>query len=44
MQVLEAVGATYDPYSCLRTLEDGYGISDHLAGAGDASPILGIWN
>jgi hypothetical protein len=37
-------GATYDHYSFLRTLEDGYGISDHLEGAGDASPILDIWN
>ncbi len=36
--------ATYDHYSFLRTLEDGYGISDHLGGAGSAVPITGIWS
>ena len=36
-------GATYDHYSLLRTLEDGYGISEHLEGAGSADPITGIW-
>ena len=33
----------YDHYSLLRTLEDGYGISQHLAGARSASAITGIW-
>jgi hypothetical protein len=35
--------AAYDHYSLLRTLEDGFGISDHLRGAADASPISTIW-
>jgi hypothetical protein len=35
--------AAYDHYSLLRTLEDGFGISDHLGGAADASPISTIW-
>jgi phosphatidylinositol-3-phosphatase len=34
----------YDHYSLLRTLEDGYGISDYLYNAADAIPITGIWN
>jgi hypothetical protein len=44
-QVLPGVyDATYDHYSFLRTLEDGYGISDYLGGAGAAAPITGIWS
>jgi hypothetical protein len=33
----------YTHYSLLRTLEDGYGISRHLARARHARPISGIW-
>ncbi|HET8559487.1 MAG TPA: alkaline phosphatase family protein [Marmoricola sp.] len=35
--------ATYDHYSLLRTLEDGFGIGDHLGGAATASAISTIW-
>lgn len=43
-QVQPGVDATtYDHYSLLRTLEDGFGISDHLAGAGSADAISTIW-
>jgi hypothetical protein len=31
-------------YGLLRTLEDGFGISQHLAGAGGAAPMSQIWN
>ncbi len=34
----------FDHFSLLRTLEDGFGISTHLAGAGSASSITAIWN
>jgi hypothetical protein len=34
----------YNHYSLLRTLEDGFGISDHLAGAATVSAISNIWN
>jgi hypothetical protein len=30
-------------YSMLRTLEDGFGITRHLAHAAKAKPITGIW-
>lgn len=33
----------YNDYSFLRTLEDGFGISDHPANAATASPINTIW-
>ncbi len=36
-------GGTYDHYSLLRTLEDGFGISTHLGNASAASPISTIW-
>lgn len=36
-------GSTYNHYSLLRTLEDGFGISDHPANAGTASAINTIW-
>lgn len=36
-------GSTYNHYSFLRTLEDGFGISDHPANAGTASAINTIW-
>jgi phosphatidylinositol-3-phosphatase len=35
---------TYNHYSFLRTMEDGYGIADHPANAGTASPINDIWS
>jgi hypothetical protein len=42
-----AVPGTYDEkayhYSLLRTLEDGYGISEHLGDANRVTPISGIW-
>jgi phosphatidylinositol-3-phosphatase len=34
---------TYNHYSFLRTLEDGFGIIDHPANAATASPINTIW-
>ena len=34
---------TYNHYSLLRTLEDGFGITDHPANAATASPINTIW-
>jgi phosphatidylinositol-3-phosphatase len=36
-------GGPYSHYSLLRTLEDGFGISQHLAGAAHARPIAAIW-
>jgi hypothetical protein len=33
----------YNHYSFLRTLEDGFGISDHAGNAATASPINNIW-
>ena len=36
-------GNTYNHYSFLRTLEDGFGISEHPAGASTADPINTIW-
>jgi hypothetical protein len=36
--------ANYNHYSFLRTMEDGFGISEHPAHAGDARPINDIWN
>jgi hypothetical protein len=35
--------AAYDHYSLLRTLEDGFGVPQHLAGAARARAIRGIW-
>jgi hypothetical protein len=35
---------TFDHYSLLRTLEDGYDITTYLGGAALATPITGIWN
>jgi hypothetical protein len=35
--------ATYDHYSFLRTLEDGFGIGGYLGGAATANPINTIW-
>jgi phosphatidylinositol-3-phosphatase len=34
---------TYNHYSFLRTVEDGFGIADHPANAGTANPINIIW-
>jgi phosphatidylinositol-3-phosphatase len=34
---------TYNHYSFLRTMEDGFGIADHPANAGTANPINIIW-
>jgi phosphatidylinositol-3-phosphatase len=36
-------GNTYNHYSFLRTVEDGFGISEHPAGASTADPINTIW-
>jgi hypothetical protein len=36
-------GGPYSHYSLLRTLEDGFGIAQHLAGAARARPIAQIW-
>jgi len=36
--------AGYNHYSLLRTLEDGFGIGQHLAGAGTVAAISNIWN
>ena len=33
----------YNHYSLLRTLEDGFGIGQYLAGAGSVAPISNIW-
>jgi hypothetical protein len=35
--------STYNHYSFLRTLEDGFGIAGHPANAATASPINTIW-
>ena len=35
--------AQYDHASLLRTLEDGYGISEHLNNAGSATPMTGLF-
>jgi hypothetical protein len=37
-------GGLHNHYGLLRTLEDGFGISDHPAGAGSASVISEIWD
>ena len=37
-------GGLHNQYGLLRTLEDGFGITDHIAGAGSASVIDEIWN
>ena len=37
-------GGLHNHYGLLRTLEDGFGISDHPAGAAGASVINEIWN
>jgi hypothetical protein len=43
-QVMPGVyDATYDHYSLLRTLEDGYGLGSYLGGAAGAAPIADIW-
>jgi hypothetical protein len=34
---------TFDHYSFLRTMEDGFGISTYLANAANATPINNIW-
>jgi hypothetical protein len=36
-------GGSYYHYSVLRTIEDGFGIGNHLAHAGDVSPMRAIW-
>ena len=36
-------GGLHNQYGLLRTLEDGFGITDHVAGAGSASVINEIW-
>jgi hypothetical protein len=36
-------GGTFNHYSLLRTLEDGFGITNYLGGAATASPINTIW-
>jgi hypothetical protein len=36
-------GGPFSHYSLLRTLEDGFGIPDHLRGAARARPISQIW-
>jgi hypothetical protein len=36
-------GGTFNHYSLLRTLEDGFGITNHLGGAATAAPINTIW-
>jgi phosphatidylinositol-3-phosphatase len=36
-------GGPYSHYSLLRTLEDGFGVTQHLAGAAGARPIAAIW-
>ena len=36
-------GSLHNQYGLLRTLEDGFGITDHVAGAGSASVINEIW-
>jgi phosphatidylinositol-3-phosphatase len=36
-------GDTFDHFSLLRTLEDGYGITTYLANAAAAKPINNIW-
>jgi hypothetical protein len=35
--------SSFNHFSFLRTLEDGFGIAEHPAGAGTASPIDAIW-
>jgi hypothetical protein len=37
-------GSTYNHYSFLRTLEDGFGITDHPGFAATANPISRIWH
>jgi hypothetical protein len=36
-------GRTHYPYSLLRTLEDGFGISHHVGNAAEVAPISEIW-
>ena len=36
-------GGLHNHYGLLRTLEDGFGITDHIAGAGGAAVINEIW-
>lgn len=36
--------AKYYHYSLLRTIEDGFGISDYLGNANSVSPLAGIWH
>jgi phosphatidylinositol-3-phosphatase len=36
-------GGTFDHYSFLRTMEDGFGISTYLGGAASANPVNTIW-
>jgi phosphatidylinositol-3-phosphatase len=36
-------GGTFSHYSLLRTLEDGFGIQQHLRNAARARPISSIW-
>ena len=36
-------GGTYDHYSFLRTMEDGFGLTTYLGGAATATPINTIW-
>ena len=36
-------GGSFNHYSMLRTLEDGFGITNYLGGAASASPINTIW-
>lgn len=45
-QVKEGIyssGGPFNHYSLLRTLEDGFGISQHLLNAAKAKPINQIW-
>lgn len=43
MAVPGTYSANYNHYSFLRTMEDGFGITDHPANAGAADPINTIW-
>jgi hypothetical protein len=44
LAVAREYATSYNHYSFLRTMEDGYGITDHPANAGTASPINTIWS
>jgi hypothetical protein len=37
-------GGTYNHYSFLRTLDDGFGITSYPGNANSASPINTIWD